>query len=74
MEIGFIGLGKMGGNMVERLLIAGHKVTVFNRSQDKIDTAVLKGAVGSTSVKDLTEKLETRKTNMAYASFRQHNR
>jgi 6-phosphogluconate dehydrogenase len=61
MELGFIGLGKMGANMVERLVIAGHKVTVFNRSKDKIDAAVGKGAEGSTSVKDLTEKLNDRK-------------
>ncbi len=61
MKIGFIGLGKMGGNMVERLLQNGHEVVVFDRSQAGIDLAAAKGAIASTSLEDLTSKLPGRK-------------
>ena len=37
MKIGFIGLGKMGGNMVKRLLRGGHEVAIWNRSREKTD-------------------------------------
>lgn len=61
MKIGFVGLGKMGGKMVERLLLKGHEVVVSNPSQPKIDDAVSKGAIASTGLKDLVSKLEGRK-------------
>lgn len=61
MKIGFIGLGKMGGKMVERLLNAGHQIVVYNLAKSKIDEAVSKGAIASTDIKDLTNKLEGRK-------------
>ena len=35
MELGFIGLGRMGANMVHRLLLGGHRVVAYNRSPDK---------------------------------------
>jgi 6-phosphogluconate dehydrogenase len=61
MQIGFVGLGKMGGNMVERLLRDKHQIVVFNRTPDKIQETVSKGAAGSSSLKDLTSKLQGRK-------------
>jgi len=61
MQIGFVGLGKMGGNMVERLLRDKHQTVVYNRTTDKIQEAVSKGATGSNSLKDLTGKLQGRK-------------
>ncbi len=61
MKIGFIGLGKMGGNMVERLLNGGHEVVVYDRSQDTVQTAAGKGAVGSASSTDLLRQLPERK-------------
>ncbi|GAB1348198.1 decarboxylating 6-phosphogluconate dehydrogenase [Ignavibacteriales bacterium] len=61
MKIGFVGLGKMGANMVERLLLGGHEVVVYNRSEGKVKEAVAKGAIGSTSIEDLCGKLEGRK-------------
>lgn len=61
MQIGFVGLGKMGGNMVERLLRDKHQIVVYNRTADKIQEAVSRGATGSKSLKDLTGKLEGRK-------------
>ncbi|MCB1060795.1 MAG: decarboxylating 6-phosphogluconate dehydrogenase [Calditrichaeota bacterium] len=61
MKIGFVGLGKMGGNMVERLLLGGHSCVVSNRSQAPIDVAVSKGAIGATDLADLVGKLEGQK-------------
>lgn len=57
MQIGFIGLGKMGAFMVERLLKDGHEVVVYNRTHDKIKEMEKKGAVGSYSLEELIEKL-----------------
>lgn len=59
MQLGFIGLGRMGSNMVERLLEHGHEVVARNRSQAPIDAAVAHGAIGSTSIEDLVGKLQT---------------
>ncbi len=61
MKIGFIGLGKMGGNMVERLLKDQHEVVVYNLTQPEIDIAVNKGAEGSDSLADLARKLPERR-------------
>ena len=57
MKIGFIGLGKMGANMVERLLLDKHEIVAFNRSKGPIDEAVAKGAIGAQSHEDLVTKL-----------------
>lgn len=61
MKIGFVGLGKMGGNMVERLLKDGHEIVVFNKTKPEIEIAVKKGAVGTNSLEELTGKLPGRK-------------
>ena len=61
MKIGFVGLGKMGGKMVERLLNNGHQVVVYNLTQKEIDEASAKGAIPATSLADLVGKLEGRK-------------
>ncbi len=61
MQIAFIGLGKMGGNMVERLLKDGHEVVVYNLTRPEIELAVSKGAEGSESLDDLVNKLQGRK-------------
>ncbi len=57
MEIGFIGLGKMGMNMVTRLRQGDHRVIAFDRSQDLITQAEGTGAVGASSLKDIISKL-----------------
>src|SRR5688572_22638115 len=44
MKIGFIGLGSMGSAMAATLLKAGHEVTAYNRSQDKVDALAAQGA------------------------------
>ncbi len=61
MKLGFVGLGKMGANMAERLLNLGHEVVVFNRSRPAIDKLVEKGAIASDSLADLASKLGGRK-------------
>jgi 6-phosphogluconate dehydrogenase len=61
MKIGFVGLGKMGSNMVERLLKDGHEVVVYNRSRGPIEEAAKKGAIASSSLEDLAGKLPAKK-------------
>jgi len=57
-QLGMIGLGRMGANMVLRLLRDGHRATVFDRSQAAIDSLVNEGATGANSLPDLVSKLE----------------
>ena len=59
MELGMIGLGKMGINMVFRLLEGGHKVVVFNRTISKEEPVKNKGAIGSDSIEELVSKLSS---------------
>jgi 6-phosphogluconate dehydrogenase len=58
MRIAMIGLGRMGGNIVRRLMRAGHEAVVFDRNQPAIDDLVKEGAVGATGLDDLKGKLE----------------
>jgi 6-phosphogluconate dehydrogenase len=57
MELGFIGLGRMGANMVERLLLGGHRVVAYNRSPDKTREVAEHGAVAAFSIEELVEQL-----------------
>lgn len=59
MEIGFIGLGRMGANMVRRLLQGGHRVVAWNRTAEKTKEIVSEGAEGAYSFPELVEKLQT---------------
>jgi 6-phosphogluconate dehydrogenase len=58
MQLGFVGLGRMGGNMVHRLARGGHEVVAFNRSPGPVQQAVNNGATGATSLQDLVQKLQ----------------
>ncbi|MEI6043843.1 MAG: decarboxylating 6-phosphogluconate dehydrogenase [Chloroflexota bacterium] len=58
MELGFVGLGRMGFNMCQRLLLNGHRIVAYNRSQDKVKEIVGHGAEGATSLQDLVNKLQ----------------
>jgi 6-phosphogluconate dehydrogenase len=58
MEIGFIGLGKMGLNMVTRLQQAGHHVTAYDRSAEALAQATTAGCSGATSLADLVQRLK----------------
>jgi 6-phosphogluconate dehydrogenase len=57
MEIGFVGLGKMGLNMVTRLRRGGHRVVVFDRASEAVARAEDAGAEGADSLADLAERL-----------------
>ncbi len=58
MQIGMIGLGRMGGGMVRRLMRGGHACVVYDRAPQAVDALVKEGATGATSLSDLVSKLE----------------
>ncbi len=58
MQLGMIGLGKMGANMVRRLQRAGHTCVVYDRSPDAVKALVGEGATGSDSLKSLVQQLK----------------
>jgi 6-phosphogluconate dehydrogenase len=58
MRIGFVGLGRMGANMVRRLLKDGHEVVAYNRTPEKTKEIEGEGALGSYSIAELVSKLE----------------
>ena len=58
MELGMIGLGRMGGNMARRLLNGGHRVIVYDPVPEAAQALVEQGAVGTTSIAELTSRLE----------------
>ena len=57
MKIGFVGLGKMGGRMVERLLKGGHQVVAFDPVRKAVKETEHKGALPASSLQDLVDKL-----------------
>jgi 6-phosphogluconate dehydrogenase len=59
MQIGMIGLGRMGGNIVRRLLARGHKAVVFDQSAAVVDGLAREGATPSKGLEDLVGNLET---------------
>ena len=59
MQLGMVGLGRMGANMVRRLIKGGHQCVVFNRSPQKVKDLVKEKAVGAASLADLVKKLKT---------------
>lgn len=59
MQLGMIGLGRMGANMVRRLLNAGHQAVVFDMSPQAVAALAKEKAVGTVSLKDLVQKLQT---------------
>ena len=61
MQLGMVGLGRMGGNMTERCMRGGHDMVVYDRNAQTVASYVAKGAVGTTSVADLVSKLRSPK-------------
>ncbi len=57
MRIGFVGLGRMGANMVRRLVRNGHEVVAFNRTPEKTREIMTEGAEGAFSLEELVGKL-----------------
>jgi len=58
MQLGMIGLGRMGANMVRRLLKAGHQCVVFDRSAKAVEDLAKENAVGASSLQDFVKKLD----------------
>jgi 6-phosphogluconate dehydrogenase len=58
MELGMVGLGKMGGNMTVRLVRGGHTVVGFARKKDVVDVVVRQGAKGADSLANLVQQLK----------------
>jgi len=59
MRIGFVGLGKMGMNMVVRLIGGGHEVVAYARTAATVKKAEEKGAAGAASLQDIADRLES---------------
>ncbi len=59
MELGMIGLGRMGGNMVERLLKGGHRVVAYDPRAEAVQAAAQQGASGAASLAGVVEQLAT---------------
>ena len=58
MRLAMIGLGRMGGNMSERLMKGGHEVVVFDRSEEAVKRYVSQGATGAASAEEIPAKLK----------------
>jgi 6-phosphogluconate dehydrogenase len=58
MQLGMIGLGRMGANMVRRLIKGGHQCVVYDRSPESVKQLTAEGASGSGSLKDFVQKLQ----------------
>ena len=61
-QLGYIGLGKMGKNMVFRLLDAGWNIVAYNRSSESVAEVAQKGAIGAENLKELISKLSVPRT------------
>ena len=61
MQLGLIGLGKMGGNMAERLRLGGHQVVGFDFNAEAVQKLTASGNVGASSLEEMAKKLEGRK-------------
>jgi 6-phosphogluconate dehydrogenase len=57
MQLGMVGLGRMGANMTRRLMKSGHQCIVFNRSAAAVQELVKENAIGAASLRDLAGKL-----------------
>ena len=62
MQLGVIGLGRMGGNIVRRLMRGGHACVVWNRTSDAVKALADEGATGAADIEDLVGKLQAPRT------------
>src|SRR5262245_17834774 len=62
MQIGMIGLGRMGGNMARRLMRGGHEVSVYDMSSENVAALAADGATGSQSLADFVARLAAPRT------------
>src|SRR5437588_10299380 len=57
MQIGMIGLGRMGANMARRLMKGAHECVVYDRNAETVDALTKEGATGASSLEEAVEKL-----------------
>jgi 6-phosphogluconate dehydrogenase len=57
MELGMVGLGRMGGNMAQRLIKGGHTIVGYSRGRSAVEALARQGMTGASSLKELMEKL-----------------
>jgi len=62
MELGMVGLGRMGGNMARRLLKAGHRIVAYDRSPAAVQALAAAGAIPASSLADLAQRLQAPRT------------
>src|SRR3981189_3315995 len=62
MQLGMIGLGRMGGNIVRRLVKRGHTAVVYDKDQKAVAALAAEGAVGASTLEDFVAKLEKPRT------------
>src|ERR1700758_3661313 len=62
MQLGMIGLGRMGGNIVRRLMRHGHTTVVYDKDEKAVAALAADGAAGSQALEDFVAKLETPRT------------
>src|SRR5437667_12094784 len=60
MEMGMVGLGRMGGNMVLRLLKRGHQLVAFDQSPDAVKAHVAQGATGANTLDDFVKAFKSK--------------
>jgi nucleoside-diphosphate-sugar epimerase len=69
MQLGMVGLGRMGANMTTRLVRGGHEVVAFDRTADVVKAAVAKGARGAYTFEELAKQLQAPRAPFAIAAF-----
>ena len=62
MQVGLIGLGRMGGNMARRLMAGGHQVVAWDQRADTVEALARDGATAATSLEDLVTRLAPPRT------------
>ena len=74
MQLGMVGLGRMGANLVRRLMRDGHRCVVYDVNADAVKELEAEGAAGATSLEDFVAKLEKPRARLAHAAGRDRRR
>ncbi len=72
MDIGMIGLGRMGANLTRRLLLDGHRVVVYDVDDSVVTSLASEGAVGTGSLDELASALGEPQGRVGHGSRRDH--
>ena len=74
MQLGMIGLGRMGANMVRRLMRAGHTCVVYDVNADAVKALEEEGATGAASLEEFVAKLDAPESGVGHGARRVHRR